>query len=357
MDNEVVVGTRLDADGLDAGASDFEARMARLKGNMNDLAESGEDAGAALGASLGGVSLTSLLGGVTAIGAAIQVGIGLWEEYNTVLQTTIDQHEKLLDTTTKWREQQEKGSRPGETLATSLDQMDPKVKKAMQELGYESMGYAAEGTWTRRGQAIVSSTIGASGLGGYFSGTDEDEEAFAKGKAISDRERGLQKNNEEKAARDKMLAEGFAAEMAEEDKRFAMKQEQQAKASVKADEDQEKSFAKEADKRLRLFAELERAEEQKAQAAQRFERQEEMRAISRGAGPDGKEFQSRIESFDATYNRIAAAAGSSKEDPHEKAREQREKIQKEQDALREKWHQEDMAKQDAIIEKIQGGLA
>jgi hypothetical protein len=354
-ENEIVIDAKVNKDEASQGVQDLFAEIEQMKDEIETVGETGTGVAEGLGSAFGGINLTSLIGTVGALGTAFEVTMQIIEECNTALERQTEVYDKATSAYSKYLDQKERDEKLGKTapdrLGSSLAENLPKeLRKEIEALGAQDMGFEKEGTWTRMFQNWGSS------VSDFVGGDDTQADMFRRGKEVADRQRNIDKNNEEFADKKKKEAEFWAEEDAAEERRYQAKLEKEKKERQKQYDEEDKRAVQQGRDALAQVEQIHKLEEQKDRKNQAFARQEEMRALSRDKPVREKEFKSQIESLEATYNRIAGAAASDKEDPVEKLRMQQKEIAEKQDALRKQWHDEDVGKIDELIEKIKVGL-
>jgi len=304
------------------------------------------DAGSALSEAFDELNIQqAFAGGNAAAGAftiALQLGLALIHETNNALTDTIAAYDKASKTAESFYEAKEKAAKSGNSADRLTDSgMPPEVEKAIKELGAIQLGYAAQGTWTRRFQEIGK---GLEFIGGDFSGGDQDER-LSEGKGIASRNRELEQNNKEEQARRQFAKDAQAHNFRQEQEEYKKWAREQAEIDKREETERLEGNKRVAAEEMSSFEKFLGLSARREEMAERFAKAEERSA--KMAPEREPAFQSKIEGLEATYNRIQTAASS--EDPMEKSRQQQKELHEQRTTLLKEQHAEALRKQDEAI--------
>jgi len=329
-ENDVVIDARMNADDASQGVSDLLSRFEGFGSAIGEVNSIIQDLDLA-------EAFTTGLHPLEMLGTALEVGVNLIRETATALDDMIAAYDKASDVVSKFYDQKEKAAKSGSAKdSISGNGLPPDVEAALTEMGAMNMGFAAQGTWTRRFQNI------GSGISDFVGGDDSNADALREGKKLAGRQREIDQNNKEEAERRAFAAKAeehrYRQEQAEYDK-WAKEQHDIDESERKA---RERADAKEGAAQLQLAGELYKAEEAATRRRENFDNQQKRKAI----GNDGWErpeaeqsFRASIVSLDSIYNSMASAGGGSKVDPVA----ERKRIQAEEKAHREEIRQKQEA--------------
>lgn len=321
-DNDVVIDAKMDAGDATAGVTDLLSRFESLRGAGVEIAEAFQELDIAH-------AFTEGLHPLEMLGAALQVGVGLIRETASALDDMVSAYEKAGDAVAKYYDQKDKAAKSGSARDQLRDSgLPPEVEASLRELGATQMGFAAQGTWTRRFQNI------GSGLSDFFGGDDSNADALREGKVIAQRQRDADKNNEKEAERRAFAAKAeeqrYRSEQAEYDK-WA---KEQAQIDERERKEEERALLVEAKNRDNMEKELGRLEEAQANRRKNFDDQQKRQALGRDGFERGEaeaQFRGGSVGFESIYSAFANAASGSKVDPQA----ERKKIQAEEKAHRD----------------------
>jgi len=339
-ENDIVITARMDSDSATTGVDDLFAKIEQMRSQLEGMAAGG-------GVDDFSAKLEDVKSHVDSVGMSVQTWHQIAKVAGDIFNAELDDimhaadktaeaWEKATDTISKYQAEREKAAKSG----SMKDQLggNKQYEDALSELGYGALGFSAGNTIAGRMERFGSR------VSDFFSGDDTGAAARREGVNAANRNAEIQQNNKEEQSRRDFQMKADEDRWKQNNKNAS----DYFKEQHKLDEEE----AKEADKMamdrgraiLAAHEEVARDEEKRARQAQQFERQEEMRALNEPMASRDKGFRSGIESLEATYNRIASGAASDRSDPAAEAKAQREDLFRRQQALREKWRQEDEAK-------------
>jgi hypothetical protein len=323
----------MDASEAASGVADLISRFDSLQGAAADISSIFQDLDI-------GHAFTEGLHPLEMMGAALEVGVSLIQETRTALDDMVSAYEKAGDAVSKYYDQKERAAKSGSARDNITGEgLPPEVEAAMREQGALSMGFAAQGTWTRRFQ-----NIGA-GISDFVGGDDSNADALREGRVIAGRQREIDKNNEEEQARRDFAAKAETNRYRQEQADYDKWAKEQARIDEKERKAEEAALLLEAKNRDNLEKELGRAEEAAAKRRENFDNQQKRQAIGRDGfdSPDVEQaFRGGVVGFSSIFNAMASAAGGSKTDPVA----ERKKIQAE-----EKAHRDELAAKREAFDK------
>jgi len=350
-ENDVVIDAKVKTEDAKSGVQDLFDQIEDMKGKLEDL-----------GDSAGVDTLEEKFNRLSGTFENLGLSVGTWDQmlqkasqvaaaelddiFNAV-DKTIDAHDKATEAVRRYFDEIEKGGKKG----SKKDRLGGGGEEdAFKELGEEQLGFSARGTVSGRLERL------GRGISDFFSGDDYTADADREGRKAGDRQRQIDKNNEKEQERREFEASAADHNNRERQREREKYFQEESRIDEKEAKDREAAAVKAGRQQLELNDRLGKAEQHKADAQERFDRQESLRAISREKYAQEKHFGGGTVGFESIYSQFAGAANAGKDDPAEKARQQREEIAKRQDELRRQWHEEDLAKQDKVIEEMKRGL-